>query len=242
MVSAADFTTVLQDDFNSGYNYANWGNPYNGGVYWNGAWSWNANDVAVRQNEMQVTMTHQANGWWTGGGFNSMQAGHTITYGRVEFDARMEEAQGTMAAILMWPASDVWPRDGEIDILETPGRDVMHTLHWDGGGGADWYDSVRNQSYDPAVWNHYVMTWLPDRLSITVGGRLVAEWTENIPDTAMGFGAMGMVASPQDSWIGGAPDASTPSTVTLHLDNVVMSQWNGAGGGVVDPPIVHLPV
>ncbi len=62
-ISATDFTTVLQDDFNSGYNYANWGNPYNGGVYWNGAWSWNGADVAVRSNEMQVTMTHHPDGW-----------------------------------------------------------------------------------------------------------------------------------------------------------------------------------
>ena len=239
MASATDFTAVLSDNFNNGYNYDNWGHPYGGGVYWNGAWSWNSDDVAVRSNEMQVTMTRQADGWWTGGGFNSMKAGNTITYGKVEFDAKMEEAQGTMCAILMWPDSDVWPRDGEIDILETPGNDVMHTNHWEGPGGEHYYDAIRNQSYDPSVWNHYVMTWLPDSLTVAVNGKVVATWTENIPDTAMGFGAMGMVASPQEDWIGGAPDASTPDLVTLHLDNVVMSQWNGTGGGTIIPPIVH---
>jgi DDE family transposase len=67
---------------------------------------------------MQVTNTRHADGHWTAGGFSSFKAGKTITYGRMEFDARMEEAQGTMCAILMWPASDklwtgIWGRGPE---------------------------------------------------------------------------------------------------------------------------------
>ena len=33
-----------------------------------------------------------------------------------------------------------------------------------------------------------------------------------------------------EDWLGGAPNGSTPSVVTTHIDNVVMSQWIGAGG------------
>lgn len=225
-----EFRVVLSDDFNNNvYDYSKWGAPFDGGVYWNNAWSWGGGDVAVRSGELQVSMTRHDDGWWTGGGFNSFKAGNTITYGTVEFDARMEEAQGTMTAILMWPYSDVWPRDGEIDILETPGNDVMHTLHWGGGPNEDQdhYDAIRNQSYDPSTWHHYKMTWLPDMISITVDGREVARWTEHIPDGPMGFGAMGMVGASFDQWIGGAPDNTTPDKVTLHLDNIVMSQWTG---------------
>jgi hypothetical protein len=43
----------------------------------------------------------------------------------------------------------------------------------------------------------------------------------------MGFGALGVVGGPGDGWMGGAPDSSTPPLVTVHLDNVVMAQWNG---------------
>ena len=43
----------------------------------------------------------------------------------------------------------------------------------------------------------------------------------------MGFGALGFVGSDYDSWMGGAPDGTTPSLLTFHLDNVVMSQWEG---------------
>jgi len=227
------YTVVLADDFSQGYLTSNWGNPFDGGVYWNGAWSWSADDVNVVNGEMQVSMTRGEDGWWTGGGFNSFKAGKDITYGTVEFDARVEEAQGTMTAILMWPTSDIWPQDGEIDILETPAQDVMHTLHWGGGasGTEDWYDSVRNQSFDETQWNRYKMTWLPGDLTIEVNGNVVARWTgDAVPDGPMGFGAMGMVASANDAWIGGPPDATTPDKVTVYLDNVVMSQWDGFGG------------
>jgi len=224
------FTQVLADDFSQGYRTSNWGSPFDGGTYWNGAFEWNAGDVNVRDGALQVTMTEQRNGTWTAGGFNSFMAGRTITYGTVEFDARVEEAQGTMAAVLMWPASDRWPQDGEIDILETPGQDVMHTLHWDGGGGNDAYSAVRNQAFDETQWHRYRMTWLPDELTIEVDGVERARWTDNIPSKPMGFGAMGFVGSPSDAWMGGAPDRTTPNVVTVYLDNVVMSQWDGFGG------------
>ena len=220
------FRVVLSDNFGAGYQTSNWGNPYGGSTYWNGAFSWSGADVAVRNGEMQVTMTRHADGSWTAGGFNSFKAGKSIRYGTVEFDARVEEAQGTMAAILMWPAADIWPP--EIDILETPGQDVMHTLHWAGAGGSDQYSSVRNQAYDETAWHHYKMTWLPNDLKIEVDGVVRARWTQNVPDIAMGFGAQGFVGSPDDAWMGGAPSSGTPSVVTVHLDNVVMSQWEGA--------------
>jgi len=221
------FRTVLWDDFNQGYDAANWGEPYHGGVYWNGVWSWNAGDVNVRDGEMQVTMTRHDGGWWTGGGFNSLKAGNVIHYGTVSFDAQVDEGHGTMTAILLWPASDDhWPP--EVDILETPGRDAMHTLHWQGPGGGDWYDAVRTSSYDPSEWHHYDVTWLPGLLRIQVDGRTVAEWTDHIPDEAMGFGVMSFVGTWHEEWMGGAPDASTPDVVTVRLDNVEMAQWTGA--------------
>ena len=88
------YKVVLADDFSAGYKASNWGYGYNGGTYWNGAFTWSSNDVAVRNGEMQVTDTRHADGSWTAGGFNSMQAGQSFTYGTVEFDARVEAVQG----------------------------------------------------------------------------------------------------------------------------------------------------
>jgi hypothetical protein len=222
------YTLVLEDDFSNGYLYENWGNPFNGGTYWNGGFSWNAGDVNVRDGEMQVTMTDHG-GWWTAGGFNSFKAGNTITYGKIEFDAKVPNHQGTMTAILTWPETDVWPRDGEIDILETPHNENMFSTHYEGPNGEHWYDSIRSSTFDASKWNHYEMTWLPDRLTIEVNGELVAEWTDpaQIPDGAHGFGAMGFVGTGVDQWMGGAPDGSTPDVVTVSLDNVKMYQADG---------------
>jgi beta-glucanase (GH16 family) len=241
--TSSSFDVVLADDFSQGYKVENWGNPFNGGTYWNGMFQWSDDDVAVRDGTMQVTVTRHADGSWTTGGFNSFKAGKAITYGKIEFDGKVEESQGTMGVFLTWPLSDDnWPANGEIDILETPGQDVMHTTHWQGQDGNHYYDSVRNQSYDETQWNHYELLWLPDVMTLKVNGQVVAEWTdpEEIPDVAHGIGAMGMVASANDGWMGGPPDGSTPDVTTIYMDNVVMSQWNGGpitpGPDPVTPP------
>lgn len=228
------FTTIATDDFSNGYNLGLWGNPFHGAPVGQGGATWNRDDVTVTGGELQVAATRHGDGSWTVGGFNSLTNGPTVTYGRVSFDARVEEAQGTMAAILMWPANNVWPP--EIDILETPGRDVMHTVHYRDAAGVHQYDAIRNQSYDPTQWHRYQMTWLPDLIRIEVDGRTVAEWSDpqKIPDTAMGFGAMMYVAKSHEEWIGGAPDGTTPGKVVTRLDNVTIQRWDE--GGPPPPP------
>ncbi|MDB5373019.1 MAG: hypothetical protein JWP04_1661 [Belnapia sp.] len=235
--SGNGYRVVLADDFSNGYQASKWGYAFNGGTYWNGAFTWSSSDVNVRAGEMQVTETRQANGSWTSGGFNSFKAGNTITYGTVEFDARVETAQGTHAAILMWPKSDAWPRDGEIDILEAPKGVAMHSSHWAGTDGSHQYSSIFS-TFDPNQMHHYTMIWLPTKLTIKIDGTTVAEWTDPaaIPDTAMGFGAMGYVGAKGETWVGGAPNASTPQVVTTHIDNVVMSQWTGVTSPPPPPP------
>ena len=234
--SGNTYKVVLSDDFSAGYKADNWGYAYNGGTYWNGAFTWSSADVNVRSGEMQVTDTRHSDGTWTAGSFNSNKTDKTITYGTIEFDARVEQAQGTQAAILFWPISDAWPRDGELDTLETPKTVAMHSSHWEGDDGSHQYSSIFS-SIDPSKTHHYSMTWLPDLVIIKVDGQTVASWTDDaaIPDTAMGFGAMGYVAADGEEWLGGAPDSSTPSVVTTHIDNVVMSQWTGTTPVATDP-------
>jgi hypothetical protein len=219
------YTLVMQDDFSAGYNHAKWGDPFPlpsaNGPSSNGAYIWDVNAVGVRNNEMQVTFTHETDGWHTSG-FNSFRAGIGIHFGTVDFDAKVEAAQGTVAAFLMWPVTDTWPP--EIDMLETPKNQAMHTLHY-GSTNAD--AVIQFGGPDPSQWHHYQLTWLPNIVQVTTDGVVTASWNYGIPDTTMGFGALGVVGSPADGWIGGAPDATTPPLVTIHLDNVVMAQWNG---------------
>jgi len=227
-VDNASYTVVLNDDFSNGYLKEHWGDPFPlpwpPGPSANGAYIWDPNDVQVRDGELQVTMTRHEDGHWSTTGFNSFRAGVAITYGKVEFDAKVEHGQGTAGGILMWPADDTYPP--EIDILETPKNQAMFNIHWAEGSGSN-HAPITTSEFDPSEWHHYTMTWLPDRVTIEVDGKVYAEWTEHIPSVPMGFGALGFVGSAWDGWMGGAPDHTTPPLVTLHLDNVVMSQWDG---------------
>lgn len=225
-------TLVFSDDFSGGYRTDYWGYPFDGSVYWNGAFSWSSADVSVGagtlkggSKSMQVDITKHPDGSWTTGGFNSFKAGQDILYGTVEFDAKVPEVHGTMAAILMWPTSDVWPGP-EVDILETPHDDVMHTLHWNDNGN-DAYSFVRNQRFDETQWQHYTLTWTQNTISIAVAGvGTVAEWHDHIPREPMGFGVMGYVGSVNDTWMGGAPSSSIDdgTVVTIEVDNFKMYQ------------------
>ncbi|MBD0272625.1 MAG: hypothetical protein ICV73_11940, partial [Acetobacteraceae bacterium] len=98
--TSSAFDVVLQDDFSQGYKVENWGDAFDGGTYWNGMFQWNKDDVAVRDGAMQVTVTRHGDGSWTTGGFNSFKAGKTITHGKIEFDGKVEESQGTMGVFL----------------------------------------------------------------------------------------------------------------------------------------------
>lgn len=239
----ANFDLVFSDDFGGGYRTENWGNPFHGGVYWNGAWSWNGADVGVRNGVLEVSATRHADGSWTGGGLNTFKAGHTITYGVIEMDVKVPEVQGVMGVVLTWPDENQglrWPSAGEIDLLETPWQNNMHSSHGE-RDGRHIYDS-QFSNYDETVWNHYKVTWLPDDLKVEVNGVVVGHWTDPdlIPDVAHGIGAMVNVASPNDGWMGPPPDPNGPNRMVMEIDNVRMWQWNGGTGG--EPPAGPAPV
>src|SRR5205807_5562556 len=54
-------------------------------------------------------------------------------YGRWEVRARFEAGTGYGQAILLWPRSNRWPQDGELDFVETPNPSTnvaVATVHW----------------------------------------------------------------------------------------------------------------
>ena len=229
------FTLKYADDFSSGsLDPLLWGNPFGGGTYWNGAFSWSKSDVRVADGVLVVSSTRHADGSWTAGGVNMLHgawgAGNGITYGRVEFDARFDRGQGTGAAILLWPtANDQWPP--EIDIIEVPdgNRQSIHvTNHWQGpnGNGDNWYES-RSVTVDATQWHHYRLDWTPHAITLFIDGVERQSFTANIPDIPMSFGVMGYVAAEFETWFGGGPDATTPRQVSTYVDNVRIYQWTG---------------
>ena len=51
---SSSFDVVLSDDFSQGYKVENWGYAFDGGTYWNGAFEWSNDDVAVRDRESEL--------------------------------------------------------------------------------------------------------------------------------------------------------------------------------------------
>lgn len=138
-------------------------------------------------------------------------------YGRWEFRAKTTPGRGFGSAVLLWPDSEQWPADGEIDIMEVPGekRDLAHfVLHW----------SEANLMHGNAIpgdfaqWHTFVVEWLPDRVTWYVDGVKQYENTDKaaIPTKPMHI-TVQLDQGPKAGWIE-ARDDTTPDEVSLDVD------------------------
>ena len=106
------------------------------------------------------------------------------TYGRytVRLRADPDPDQVTSMVALLWPRSNQWPRDGEINIVETldfrtTREPVESTLHWldpDASEPFDGDDDDKSQFVHPGIsgvdWHTYVLEWRPDLVSVSIDG------------------------------------------------------------------------
>jgi hypothetical protein len=106
-------------------------------------------------------------------------------YGRYEMRFRADEIPGYKTAFLLWPKSEVWPRDGEIDFAEG-GLDghIEGFVHrqdatW-GGDQAAFSTSARYGS-----WHTSVIEWTPTHVTFILDGQVVGKTTTRIPNTPM---------------------------------------------------------
>jgi beta-glucanase (GH16 family) len=153
--------------------------------------------------------------------------GQTIgqLYGRWEFRARTDPGRGFGSAILLWPDSEKWPEDGELDIMEVPGekRDLAHfVVHW----GPDGTDNVNGTSVpgDYTKWHTFALEWLPNRITWYVDGVKKYENTDKtvIPTKPMHL-TIQLDQGPKKDWIP-ARDDTTPDEVSLEVDWVRISK------------------
>lgn len=101
-----------------------------------------------------------------------------FTYGRVEVRAKLPACKGTWPAIWLMPNKDVygmWPRSGEIDIMEQVGfdPDIVHfTAHsyLNHGEGNKQHNSMRVPT-NHTDFHVYALDWLPNKLTWYVDGK-----------------------------------------------------------------------
>lgn len=106
-------------------------------------------------------------------------------YGRYTMRVRVDPdpAEVTSGVALLWPESNQWPRDGEIDILETWASRATRTpvesnLHWLNPDATEPYersDDAKSQRVHPGVdgsqWHVYQLEWRENLVSVTVDDR-----------------------------------------------------------------------
>lgn len=142
------------------------------------------------------------------------------TYGRWEVRVRAEAGVGYSPVVLLWPKSERWPDEGEIDVLEIPDgtrQSLNEFLHY----GADNHQRGNRVTGDFTEWHTFAVDWLPDRITYWIDG--IAVWSvQRDPDPAKNVvpnTAFRLALQNDQGCQGGCRrDESTPATVTMYVD------------------------
>ena len=98
-------------------------------------------------------------------------------YGYIEMRAMLPEGVGTWPAFWLMPTDSVyggWPNSGEIDIMETTGRNpnyIQGTVHTNVSGheGSGGSTSITNST---STWNTYAIEWTESAIKFLVNDRV----------------------------------------------------------------------
>lgn len=106
-------------------------------------------------------------------------------YGRYAIRFKADSMRGYKASWLLWPSSNVWPRDGEIDFPEGDFDSTMSAfMHRQGatwGGDQDAFPTSARWT----SWHTAVTEWTPTAVRFYLDGALIGTSTSRIPNTPM---------------------------------------------------------
>jgi Glycosyl hydrolases family 16 len=161
-------TPNRSEDFTNGSSLAGWDLYDSVGNEGNGRRTPSAAFVA----DGLLTITGDAQGNSEG---MAWQAGQM--YGRWEVCVRSTPApDGYHSVLLLWPDSENWPSDGEVDFMEItdPSRQsVEFWLHY----GPDNSDESGGVQIDATQWHAWAVEWTPHGITAYVDGNLWFETT-----------------------------------------------------------------
>lgn len=108
-------------------------------------------------------------------------------YGRIDVSARFPGHRGTWPAIWLMPVDDaygIWPRSGEIDIMEQVGSDPMNvhfTVHTAQNPDGDKHHCMRPVRTCCEEFHEYSLEWTPEKLIWYIDGQLCFTMKRNSP-------------------------------------------------------------
>lgn len=110
-------------------------------------------------------------------------------YGRYEIMFRVPEPlPGYKIAWLLWPRSEVWPRDGEIDFPESNLRStstIQGFMHRQGGTSGGDQDAYNSGVLTVGPWHKAVIEWKPGDVRFALNGVTIGHSTSRVPNTPM---------------------------------------------------------
>lgn len=139
-------------------------------------------------------------------------------YGRYAIRFRADPVEGFKTAWLLWPDSETWPRDGEIDFPEGDLNDTISAfMHWQNGTkGSDQDAYPTTITY--TSWHTAVTEWTPTATRFTLDGKVIGSSTQKIPNTPMHY-----VIQTETRLSGGPPPTSAAGDVLI--DWVVVHRY-----------------
>jgi hypothetical protein len=135
-------------------------------------------------------------------------------YGRYAVRWRADVLPLYKVAWLLWPDSDTWPRDGEIDFPEgsLSGTDTisafMHRMNGTGGSDQDAY--FTSTKVAGSGWHTSIIEWSANRCAYILDGVTIGVSTSRVPNTPMHW-----ILQTETSLSGVMPDASTRGNVQV---------------------------
>jgi beta-glucanase (GH16 family) len=108
-----------------------------------------------------------------------------MLYGRYAIRFRADAVPGYKTAWLLWPDSENWPEDGEIDYpegnLDGTISAFMHRQDGTSGGDQDVFHTDARYT----TWHTAITEWAEDYVNFIMDGEIIGTSTSRIPNTPM---------------------------------------------------------
>jgi len=107
-------------------------------------------------------------------------------FGRYVVRFRTDPVRGYKMAILLWPDSGVWPRDGEIDFPEADlNGTIWANVHYQNGTSRNDAISFPTRVSFARGWHTAAINWMPGQVNFQLDGRTIGVTRARIPNTPM---------------------------------------------------------